>query len=164
MASINNNDIDNNYSLSFEKDSRGTEETLSTRPQRCAVHRPITCKIGNFILVLNQNLNITCFKMSVTPCRSRRSLHNEIPIISIITVTVIIRLLSKELYSLLEWNLTWGGGKVLLKPLLCMLSSITLTSRDPISFPIPLLSSLNVLQMHHLFSNFPLSYMYRTSD
>ena len=104
------------------------------------------------------------FKMSVTPCRSQRSLHNENPIIAIVIVIVIIRLLSKELYSLLEWNLTWGGGKVLLKPLLCMLSSITFTSTDPISFPIPLLSSLNFLRMHHLFSNFPFSYTYRTSD
>lgn len=92
---------------------------------------------------------------------SQRSLQ-EIPVIVIIIVTVTIRVLSNELYSLLEWNLTWGGGRELLKPLLCMLSSVICTATDPISFPIPPLFSLKFLRMNHLFSNLPLSYTCRT--
>lgn len=95
---------------------------------------------------------------------SQRSLHNDIPVGVIIIVTVIIRVRSKELYSLLEWNLTWGGGRELLKPLLCMLSPVICTATDPISFPIPLLFSLKFLRMNHLFSKLPLSYTCRICD
>lgn len=56
----------------------------------------------------------------------QRSLHNEILEIAI-TIVNVIRVLSKDLVSLLEWNMKWGGGKELLEPLLCMLSSIICT-------------------------------------
>lgn len=60
---------------------------------------------------------------------SQKPLHNEILVIAIVIVNI-IRVLSKEPVSLLEWNLKWGGGRELLKTLLCMLSSIICTAPD----------------------------------
>lgn len=90
------------------------------------------------------------FKNVIKPLWVPRSLHNEIPEIAIIIVNVIIRIVLKELVFLLEWNLKWGGGKELLKPRLCMLSSIIcIATWSP---------SLIFLRMYHLFSNFPLNH------